>query len=206
MSTQVTDPDARDYLRSLVDCARNTLHDNLVGAYAIGSSATGGYVPGRSDIDVALVVDTPLTDATKATLVARLRHSALPCPTRGLELVVYRRDSVRIGTTAPAFELELNDGPAMAFRQTFDPRDRPEADGLFWYALDRDIARQTAIALSGPPAHEVFGALPEADVAAVIAEANRWHAEHATTDDAVRNAGRGRIRIETGRWLPKRVS
>ena len=207
MNTAIDDASVSSYLDTIVARARIALADNLVGAYAIGSLATGGYVPGSSDIDVLLLVDAPLTQATKESLVATLRHRALPCPTRGLELVIYRRDAVRIGTTAPAFELELNDGPAMPFRQTFDPADRPADDGTFWYALDRDIARQTALVLVGPPAAETFGALSEADIAAVIAEANRWHDEHVPdSDDAVRNARRGRVRVETGRWLPKRVS
>lgn len=193
------------YLHALVDRARTALGDNLVGAYVTGSLATGGYTPEVSDIDVMLVVAFPLDDATKTAVVEALRNSALPCPTRGLELVVYRRDAIATGRTDPAFEVELNDGPRMPFRFTFTPSDRPEADGTFWYALDRDIVAQHGFALLGPPPAEVFGALPEADVAAVIAAANRWHEEHApASDNAVRNARRGRIRIDTGRWLPKR--
>lgn len=90
--------------------------------------------------------------------------------------MVYRRDAVATGRTDPAFEVELNDGPRMPFRSTFTPSDRPEADGNFWYALDRDIVAQHGVALLGPPPAEVFAARY---VAAVIAAANRWHEEQA---------------------------
>ena len=60
-------------------------------------------------------------------------------PARGLELVVYTRATAGAGRPEPGFEVELNTGPAMTFRATYDPADRPVADGRFWYALDRSI-------------------------------------------------------------------
>ena len=64
----------------------------LVGAYAAGSVGLDAYEPGRSDVDVALVCEDALAPVRKQRLVSSLRHEALPCPARGLELVVYRRD------------------------------------------------------------------------------------------------------------------
>src|SRR5690242_16816142 len=139
----------RDYLSELVDRARAVLGDNLVGAYAAGSLGLGAYQPGRSDVDVALVVARPVPEPAKRVLVARLRHEALPCPARGLELVVYRREVAASGNPDPGFEVELNTGASMPFRATYDPTDRPAADGRFWYALDRSILRQSGLALLG---------------------------------------------------------
>jgi len=56
-------------------------------------------------------------------MVSRLRHNALPCPARGLELVVYTLAAAQSGSAKPGFELKLNDGPAMVFRQSFQPAD-----------------------------------------------------------------------------------
>ncbi|MGY0008193.1 nucleotidyltransferase domain-containing protein, partial [Micromonospora sp. I033] len=150
------DDDVRRYLDELVGRARAVLGDDLIGAYAAGSVGLGAYQPGRSDVDVALVVAGPVADAAKRALVDRLRHEALPCPARGLELVVYRRDVAGAGGPEPGFEVELNTGATMPFRATYDPADRPAADGRFWYALDRSILRQSGLALLGPPAAEVF--------------------------------------------------
>ena len=109
-----------------------------------------------------------MREAVKRELIARLRHSALPCPARGLELVVYTVATAHSGTGKPGFELELNDGPDMAFRQTFRPADRPAADGTFWYGLDRSILHQSGRVLAGPPASEAFAELPPDELRSLL--------------------------------------
>jgi predicted nucleotidyltransferase len=191
-----------DYLAALVAEARSVLGDNLVGAYAGGSVALGGYEPGRSDVDVALIVAEPLLIDVKTDLVGALRHEALACPARGLELVVYHLDVARSGTSQPGFELELNTGRRMEFRATYDSDDRPEADGRFWYAVDRSILREHASPLLGPPAAEVFGEVDE--LAGLLATAVRWHLEHGVSSaDAVLGACRALVRLQSGRWTTK---
>ncbi len=61
--------------------------------YAAGSLALDAYQHGRSDIDIAIVCADALALPVKQTIVGALRHEALPCPARGLELVVYRQRS-----------------------------------------------------------------------------------------------------------------
>ena len=85
------DSDVRRYLADLIDAARDVLGDNMIGAYVSGSIALDAYQPGRSDADVALICEDPVTLERKRELVSRLRHEVLPCPARGLELVLYRR-------------------------------------------------------------------------------------------------------------------
>ena len=75
--------------------------------------------------------------AAKQAIVERVRHEALPCPARGLELVVYPLATARSGSAAPGFELNLNTGAAMAFRVDEQPG---EIEG-FWFAIDRSILR-----------------------------------------------------------------
>ncbi|MEU0548356.1 nucleotidyltransferase domain-containing protein [Micromonospora sp. NPDC005979] len=200
------------YLDDLVATAREVLGDDLVGAYAAGSVGLGAYQAGRSDVDVALVCAGPLTGTVKRTLVARLRHEALPCPARGLELVVYRRAVAAAGSPEPGFEVELNTGRAMPFRRTLDPADRPSADGRFWYGLDRSILRQSGLALLGPPAAEVFADLAPADLRRLLVDALSWWLALPTppddrpapgTEDAVLGACRSLVRHRDGVWLSK---
>ncbi|MFI7594372.1 nucleotidyltransferase domain-containing protein [Micromonospora sp. NPDC049359] len=200
------------YLDDLVATAREVLGDDLVGAYAAGSVGLGAYEPGRSDVDVALVCASPLPEAVKRTLVARLRHESLPCPARGLELVVYRRAVAAAGSPEPGFEVELNTGRAMPFRRTLDPADRPSADGRFWYGLDRSILRQSGLALLGPPVAEVFADLAPADLRRLLIEALTWWLALPTppddrpapgTEDAVLGACRSLVRHRDGVWLSK---
>ena len=144
--------------------------------------------------------------------MARLRHEALACPARGLELVVYRREVAASGTPEPGFEVELNTGPRMPFRATYDPRDRPAADGHFWYGLDRSILHQSGHALLGPPAAEVFADLSPGDLRRLLVDALRWWLARPTpagdrpapgADDAVLGACRALVRVRHGSWLAK---
>jgi hypothetical protein len=200
------------YLRAVVETARAVLGRDFVGAYAAGSLALDAFQPGRSDVDVALLCRDSLRDAVKRQLVERLRHRALPCPARGLELVVYTTAAARSGTREPGFELELNDGPAMDFRQTLRPEDRPTEDGSFWYGLDRSILHQSGRVLAGPPAAEAFADLAAEELRSLLVDSLRWwmglptpagDEPAAGADDAVLGACRALVRYRHGVWLSK---
>lgn len=136
----------------------------------------------------------------------RLRDEALPCPARGLELVAYRRDVAAAGGRDPGFELELNTGARMPFRATYQPQDRPAADGDFWYALDRSLLATRGLALAGPPASEVFADLSDVDLVEALVTALRWWLARpapAGAEDAVLNACRAYVRVRDGIWLAK---
>ncbi|SBT40350.1 nucleotidyltransferase [Micromonospora auratinigra] len=206
------DEAVRDYLAALVERARAVLGANLAGAYAAGSLGLGAYQPGRSDVDVALLVDESLDCATRRALVERLRHEALPCPARGLELVVYRRVVAASGTGDPGFEVELNTGAGLPFRASYDPADRSAADGRFWYALDRAILHQSGLALLGPPAAEAFAEPAPAQLRRLLVTALDWWLALPTppgdvpapgAEDAVLGACRALVRVTHGRWLAK---
>jgi hypothetical protein len=199
------DPAVEDYLTELARRCVDLLGPALVGVYAGGSLALDGYRAGRSDIDVAVVVRTALPADIKSRLVAALRHESLPCPARGLELVVYRAEVAAAGDAAPGFEVELNTGARMAFRATFDPADRPAADGSFWYAIDRGILAGNGVAIVGPPAAQVFGSPPDDVLAGLLVSSLDWHLASPVplADDAVLNACRAWHRSRTGQWLSK---
>ncbi|MCS5479611.1 nucleotidyltransferase domain-containing protein [Corynebacterium sp. YIM 101645] len=176
----------------------------FVGAYAAGSLALDAFHPGRSDIDIALLCRDQLSEAVKRELIARMRHSCLPCPARGLELVVYTVAAAQSGTAEPGFELELNDGPDMAFRQSLHPGDRPAADGAFWYGLDRSILHQSGLVLAGPPAAAVFAELSPDELRGLLVNSlHWWMAQSGHADDAVLGACRALVRHRHGRWLSK---
>ncbi|MFI9644437.1 nucleotidyltransferase domain-containing protein [Micromonospora sp. NPDC051925] len=206
------DPVVRRYLADLVTTVRDVLGPDLVGVYAGGSVALDAYQPGRSDVDVALVCRDTLTQRTRQELVARLRHEALPCPARGLELVAYSRAVVGSGTPDPGFEVELNTGPRMPFRATLAPTARPAADGHFWYGLDRSILHQRGHPLSGPSAGEIFAELSPGDLRDLLVAALGWWLARPAppgdgpapgAEDAVLGACRALVRIRDGDWLSK---
>ncbi len=224
-STLNLEPAVAEYLAALVERSRQILGDDLVGVYLAGSLAFDAYEHGRSDIDIAVVCATELDDDRKHAIVEALRHESLPCPARGLELVVYSAAAAAAGGPAPGFEVELNTGPRMAYRVTYAGTDRQERDGTFWYGIDRSILAECGVAVVGPPAAEVFGRISDADLLNLLLASLRWHlaADDETadvhtqdgdddrpgaawTDDAVLNASRALVRGRTGRWLGKQAA
>jgi hypothetical protein len=196
----MTSPEIAVYLLELVDRLRRTVGAQLVGVYAGGSLALGDYEHGRSDVDVAAVVRGPLERERKHAVVAAVRHEALPCPARGLELVVYSAAAVRTNDAEADFELNLNTGAGMAFRADLAPGDESH-----WFAVDRSVIAQHGIALLGPPANEVFTPVPREPLLAVLGEGlTWWRAAAPASPDAVLNACRSLHFADTGRWASKR--
>jgi hypothetical protein len=190
----------RAYLEELVGRLQELLGPELVGVYAGGSWALGGYVHGRSDLDVAVLVRVPLTDEVSDRIVADLRHEAFPCPARGLELVVYTEETARTPSLEPAFELNLNTGGGITFRA-----DREAQPGeRQWFAIDRSVLAEHGIALVGPPAADVFAPVARDDLRPALADVLRWYEREAPeSGDAVLNAGRSLLFMREGIWLPK---
>jgi Domain of unknown function (DUF4111)/Nucleotidyltransferase domain len=189
----------RAYLRDLVERLRSLLGEELVGVYAGGSYALGDYDRSRSDLDVAAVAKRPLAPDTKTEVVEAVRHEALPCPARGLELVVYTAAAAAARTTGAAFELNLNSGAAMPFRADAEP----VSGERHWFAIDRSILGSRGIALVGPPAEDVFASAPAPALQAVVADALRWYRHGGRRDDAVLNACRSLRFADEGVWSSK---
>ena len=190
----------RAYLAELVEKLQGILGASLVGVYAGGSWALGGYEPPDSDLDVAVVIREPLSDEGADRLVAAFRHEAFPCPARGLELVVYTWESAASATTNPGFELNLNTGARLTFRADREP----QPGERHWFAVDRSVLAAHGIALLGPPAAQVFAPIAVDDLRPVLADVLLWYEREAPeSDDAILNAGRALRFAREGVWLPK---
>ena len=179
-----------------------TLDDRLIGVYAAGSVGLNDFDPVRSDLDVFAVARTPVTHPEKETIVARLRHEALPCPARGLEFVLYPEETARLPSDAAGFLLNLNTGREIDFQADFEPG-RVERH---WFPLDRAIVRMAGTTLHGPPAAELFAPIPRRLLLPVVREALVWHREPGRSghDDTVLNACRALRWLREGVWSSKR--
>ena len=177
------------------------LGEDLLGLYTGGSVALGGYEPGRSDVDVAAVAGGALSLESKRRIVEELRHESLPCPARGLELVVYPEWTVSVPSADPGYELELNTGSGLAFHVAFDPE---QANGRHWYVIDRAILARHGVTLLGPPAAGLVADVPRELVVPALLESVRWYAAaQAPRHDAVLNACRALRYVAEGRWSSK---
>jgi hypothetical protein len=195
----VLDPDGERYVAEIAQRLRAGLGPELVAIYLTGSGAYGGWVAGRSDIDV-IAICAPLSAAAKRRLVEPLLRRALPCPARALELVVYDRAAVAApGRTVP-FQVNLNTGPAIQERITFEPGDEPS----HWFVIDISIAREWARALVGPPPERLIGPAARADVLAALADSLDWHDRNeGASANAVLGACRAWRYAVEGSWSPK---
>jgi hypothetical protein len=175
----------------------------LVAVYAGGSWALGGYEQGLSDLDVTVIVTRPLADSEKQSLVGAVRHESLPCPARGLELVVYTEAVIRSGTAAAAYELDLNTGATMRFRASLSPSAADPGD--HWYALDRAILREHGVALAGPPASTIIEPIDRGRLVRRLRASLEWHrsADDRELDNAVLNACRALRFAREGKWSSK---
>jgi predicted nucleotidyltransferase len=189
------------YDRELVGRLRELLGTNLVGVYLTGSRVLGAYLPGRSDVDVMAVSRSDPGSERKQAILERVRHEALPCPARGLELVLYTENGVRTPSAEAGFVLNLNTGRDMPLHVSVDSAAEPG----FWFVIDRSIAREHGVALFGPPAPELFAPIPRVAIVHALEEGHRWHREsgEARLDDVVLNACRGWRFVEQGVWSSK---
>ncbi|MBF6339058.1 DUF4111 domain-containing protein [Nocardia abscessus] len=194
--------EVRPYLEGLVRCAHAVCGSRVVSVFAVGSIALEDYRHGRSDVDVAIVVDPLLPAPALRELAETLAHPRLPCPAAGLELVVYDANFVARPSSAAGYLLDLNTGPMLPNRASFDPAE----SSSFWYVIDRSIAYQAGRLLYGTPVREVLAAPAQRDLSAAILASIREHAEGAghLADNQVLNGCRSVAFCRTGRWLAKR--
>jgi len=176
-----------DYLGTVVGRLDDLLQGRILSAYATGSLALGGFVPAQSDIDVIAVCPDSLVPEEKQAIVSALHKDALDCPARGLELVIYSRSAAAKASKAPCFEINLNTGPRMPFRASFDCASEPR----HWFVLDIAIVREHGRALVGLPAKAMFAPIPREWSLEALQESLDWHADHESiTHYSVLNACR----------------
>ncbi len=186
------DSSAARYLAALTGEVADVVGDRLVGAYPHGSLLLGGYRPSRSDIDVVVVVEDPLSVDEQAAIGARLAHDALPCPAIGLELSVVTRAVAAAPSARPPFELHV----------TTAAQDRKVVDG-HGHPGDLDLVLHFAVchALGCPP----FAEVPAALVLAQVSDELTWAMEHVPDEYAVLNACRA-LRYATDGALVSKVA
>ncbi|HEX5907879.1 MAG TPA: aminoglycoside adenylyltransferase domain-containing protein [Propionibacteriaceae bacterium] len=188
------------YLQAVTARVDHVFGDRVVGVYTTGSIALGDYRPGRSDIDLmAVVADSPDLDLRRQ-LVRQLDHQVLACPAAGLEFVLYPLITVSLPTLDAGYL--INYRTRVAAGTSFGPGDGP----AFWYAIDRAITRQSGASLYGPPALQLFAALPYEDLLHIVIASVEAHSdpqEGHLLDNAVLNGCRALSFAHDRRWYAK---
>jgi Domain of unknown function (DUF4111) len=162
----------------------------LVAAYLHGSGALGGWIPGRSDVDILFVAADDTTPATTAEMAQVIQAAGAHCPGREVETSVVTAAAARDPAPPWPYLVHVVAGPAGTIRvaqpDAASPGDR---DLLIQYAVCRAAGRTVL----GPPARELIGPVERAAILDYLAENLAWGLEHAPEPYAVLNACRARV-------------
>jgi streptomycin 3"-adenylyltransferase len=170
---------------------------DLVGVYLHGSACLGGWNATTSDVDVLIVVEDTIEHEMLApmyhVLLARARH----CPGTGIECSVVTRSQAGVIRDRWPYLAHIN----ASDRKIPDilPASNPDPDLLAHYA----VCREAGIAISGPPAAEVFAPVPRELMLSYLADELIWGLEHAPPRYALLNACRAREFLESDRIVSK---
>jgi predicted nucleotidyltransferase len=142
-------------------CA-GALGETVAGVVLHGSLTLGDYLPGRSDVDLLVVVDEPLTDARLAALTEAVAAQR-PAASGRVDLRVVTRQVAAAPTPAPPMEayLELAPGPGPGVQvERCHPGERD-------LVVEFSICRAHGRSLAGAAPAELIGEVPHRWVLAV---------------------------------------
>jgi predicted nucleotidyltransferase len=142
-------------------CA-DALGEAVAGVMLHGSLTLGDYLPGRSDVDLLVVVDDPLTDARSAALTQAAAAYQARAPGR-VDLRVVTRQVAGAPTPAPPMEAYIEITPASGSELHVERRHPGERDLVVEFSMCRAHGRS----LVGAPPAELIGEVPAEWVVAV---------------------------------------
>lgn len=149
---------------TLVATAKELFGPDLVGVYLHGSIVSGGLRP-QSDLDLLVVVSTPVPEATRRELLARLlslsgRYPRSPEDPRCLEVLVLLATQL----AAPDYPAHCEFMYGEWLRRDFEQGEMPSPFAGPVITLLLAQARSEACALCGPPLPEILSDISQADV------------------------------------------
>jgi hypothetical protein len=155
----------------------------VLDCFVLGSGLVGGYRPGESDLDLVIVVASPLRGGARGRAIERI--AALDLPGRRLELAVYVR-----GQQPPDFDLNLSVDADGA-------RESPD-ESPHWFVIDAGIAQARI-----PEWGKWFDPISDERIREAVRESLAWSAERPELEFAWLNAARARYYLEHGEWVSK---
>ncbi|KAJ6781986.1 hypothetical protein PWT90_01272 [Aphanocladium album] len=196
------DSSSEKYLQELSQVISKALTGNLTGIFLHGSAVLGGYDARRSDLDVLVVVPSPITERQRAAVAEALSDKELPCPAMGLEMSVVTEGAVaNVNSSSPAFELHLTTAPLDS--KAIDGRGHGgDPDLVLHFAVCREKGRSLA-STTKKSREEVFGVVPRELILSQLLDELTWAANDAPKHYAVLNASRAWMYKETEQLVSK---
>jgi len=188
------------FARALTGQLMVTSDGVLQAAYLHGSAALGGWVPGRSDVDVLFVAADGVPGAAVTRMGDVLCEGAGRCPGRELECSVVTVAQARQPRPPWPFVLHVTAGPGKPGRVVWpDSRSPGDPDLLMHYA----VCRAAGWPVCGPPPQDLIGAVPRRAILDYLAGELGWGIERAPEAYAVLNACRAVVYLTDRRIVSK---
>jgi streptomycin 3"-adenylyltransferase len=143
--------------------AKEILQDNLTGIYLHGSAVMGCYNPEKSDLDLIVVVNEPMTDEVKRRFMDMVVEVNQEGHEKGIEMSVVTKSVCKPFVYPTPFELHFSE------MHTNWYKDNQEDYIQKMKGTDKDLAAHFTIiskrgkCLCGLPIEEVFAPVPKAD-------------------------------------------
>jgi len=150
-------------IKDFVEQTRIILQDNLVGVYLHGSAVMGCFNPVKSDLDLIIVVERPMSDKEKRAFMNMVVGHNASGPAKGIEISVVLREVCDPFVYPTPFELHFS----MMHLKWY--QDDPEDYIRKMNGTDKDLAAHFTIigkrgkCLYGAPINEVFSEVSDKD-------------------------------------------
>ena len=150
-------------INGFVERSKEILGDNLVGVYLHGSLAMGCFNPQKSDIDLIIVVDKPVSDPVKRAYLDMAVQFNASGPAKGIEMSIVLREVCKPFVYPTPYELHFSAGHLNWYKD--DPDDYIRRMN----GTDKDLAAHFTIiskrgrCLYGAQIEDGFAEVPSGD-------------------------------------------
>ena len=137
------------------------LKENLTGIYIHGSLAFNCFNPHRSDIDFIVVVENPISQQAKLSLLKILEELRERAPRKGFEMsIVLKRHCLKFEYPTP-YELHFSNHWLERYLKAPLSLCNDDIQTDYDLAAHFTVIRHVGLVLCGSPVPEVFGSVPK---------------------------------------------
>ena len=190
-------PEVLAWAASAATAADDAAGGRLRAAYLHGSAVLGGWSR-RSDVDLLLILADDAGEPAAAAAGDALTATATRCPGAGLEASVVSAAHARSAAAPWPFLVHVNT-VGQPPRIVPGAGHRGDPDLLMHYV----VCRAAGVAVAGPSADTLIGAVPRPVVLRYLADEMRWGQEYGAERYSVLNACRALCYLTDGRVVSK---
>ena len=156
------------YLYQLSQKLQTKLGSNLVGIYQTGSLSLDNYKEDKSDLDIVVVINRPVTKESRNTLSQELNHKNFPCPAKGLELIIFTKETLTNISSEPHYEFWFGTGSDWIHENWAEGKTKE-------MVIFIELCRRNGQVLFGKQTEDVFPSIKREWLIEAFLEELYWH-------------------------------